>query len=43
LTEIETELRVLDQQDQILAVVARTSRKEVKRYKVYGHTHRTPA
>ena len=39
----DTELRVLDQHDQVLTVVARTSRKEVKRYKAYGHTHRPTA
>ena len=27
----------------VLDVVARTSRKEVKRYKVYGHAHRPTA
>jgi transposase InsO family protein len=31
-------LRVLDEHDEIIAVVARTTRKEVTRYKAYGHT-----
>lgn len=30
-------LRILDQHDQVLAVIARTTRKEVTRYKAYGH------
>jgi transposase InsO family protein len=34
----DTMLRVLDQHDQVLTVVPRTSRKEVSRYKAYGHT-----
>jgi hypothetical protein len=34
----DTVLRVLDQHDQVLTVVPRTSRKEVTRFKVYGHT-----
>jgi hypothetical protein len=29
---------VLDQHDHVLTVVPRTSRKEVTRYKAYGHT-----
>jgi transposase InsO family protein len=36
----DTVLRVLDQHDNILTVVARTSRKEVSRYKAYGHSNR---
>ena len=39
----DTVLWVLDQHDDILTVVPRTSRKEVSRYKVYGHTNRAPA
>jgi len=34
----DTVLRGLDQHDDILTVVPRTSRKEVSRYKAYGHT-----
>jgi hypothetical protein len=34
----DTLLRVLDEHDQVLTVVPRTSRKEVTRFKVYGHT-----
>jgi hypothetical protein len=34
----DTVLRVLDQHDEVLAVIARTTRKEVTRYKAYGHT-----
>jgi hypothetical protein len=42
--EIEdTMLRVLDQHDQVLTVVPRTSRKEVTRYKAYGHSDRAGA
>ena len=39
----DTMLRVLDQHDHVLTVVARTSRKEVSRYKAYGHTEPAPA
>ena len=39
----DTMLRVLDQHDTVLTVVARTSRKEVSRYKAYGHTNPAPA
>ena len=39
----DTVLRVLDQHDNILTVVARTSRKEVSRYKAYGHSNRAEA
>ncbi len=39
----DTQLRVLDQHDQVLTVVARTSRKEVTRYKAYGHHDRAQA
>jgi hypothetical protein len=34
---------VLDQHDQVLTVVPRTSRKEVTRFKAYGHTEPAPA
>jgi len=34
----DTVLRVLDQHDEIITVVPRSSRKEVTRYKAYGHT-----
>jgi transposase InsO family protein len=34
----DTVLRVLDQHDDVLTVVPRSSRKEVTRYKAYGHT-----
>jgi hypothetical protein len=34
----DTMLRVLDEHDQVLTVVPRTSRKEVTRFKAYGHT-----
>jgi hypothetical protein len=34
----DTVLRILDQHDEVLTVVPRTSRKEVTRYKAYGHT-----
>ena len=39
----DTVLRVLDQHDGILAVVPRTTRKEVTRYKAYGHSNRAQA
>jgi hypothetical protein len=39
----DTVLRVLDQHDEIITVVARTTRKEVSRYKAYGHTNRAQA
>jgi hypothetical protein len=39
----DTVLRILDQHDDILTVVPRTSRKEVTRYKAYGHTNPTRA
>jgi hypothetical protein len=39
----DTMLRVLDQHDQVFTVVPRTSRKEVSRYKAYGHTQPAPA
>jgi hypothetical protein len=39
----DTVLRVLDQHDEILTVVPRTSRKEVTRYKVYGRSNRAQA
>ena len=35
-------LRVLDEHDQVLTVVPRTSRKEVTRFKAYGHTDHAP-
>jgi len=35
----DTVLRVLDQHDDILTVVPRSSRKEVSRYKAYGHSN----
>jgi transposase InsO family protein len=39
----DTVLRVLDQHDDIITVVARTTRKEVSRYKAYGHSNRAEA
>jgi transposase InsO family protein len=39
----DTVLRILDHHDEVLTVVARTSRKEVTRYKAYGHTTRAQA
>jgi transposase InsO family protein len=39
----DTMLRVLDQHDEVLAVIARTTRKEVTRYKAYGHHDRAQA
>jgi hypothetical protein len=39
----DTVLRVLDHHDDILTVVPRTSRKEVTRYKAYGHSNRAQA
>jgi hypothetical protein len=39
----DTMLRVLDQHHQVLTIVPRTSRKEVSRYKAYGHTQPAPA
>ena|SRR5215211_1940445 len=38
----DTVLRVLDEHDQVLTVVPRTSRKEVTRFKAYGHTDHAP-
>jgi hypothetical protein len=35
----ETTLRVYDQRDHLIKNVPRTSRKEVRRHKAYGHTH----
>jgi hypothetical protein len=34
----ETTLRVYDHRDQLIKNVPRTSRKEVRRHKAYGHT-----
>jgi hypothetical protein len=36
----DTVLRVLDQHNDIITVVPRSSRKEVSRYKAYGHSNR---
>jgi transposase InsO family protein len=39
----DTVLRILDQHDNVITVVARTTRKEVTRYKAYGHSNRAQA
>jgi hypothetical protein len=39
----DTVLRILDEHDQIITVVARTTPKEVTRYKAYGHSNRAQA
>jgi hypothetical protein len=39
----DTVLRVLDQHNDIITVVARTTRKKVTRYKAYGHNNRAQA